>query len=325
MGNYLVHRIFGCLPVLFLVSVLVFGIGALVPGDRAAVILGPEAAPEDILALRERMGLDRSLPLRYVYWLGGVLRLDLGTSSNGLPVAELLALRMGPTVSLALFSLVVSVLIAIPLGMAAALRKGRLADIACSLGVLAGISVPSFLLGLLLILIFAVKLRWFPVAGYVPPSAGIAAHLYSIALPGFALALMYAALLMRVTRASLLDILGSDYVRAARSKGAGELPLALRHAFPNALPPVLTMLGQGFIGALTGAAVLESVFGIPGIGALTVSSISRRDLPVIQAIVLLFALVNQGLNLALDLLCALADPRIRLIPGFYPPGTEKPR
>jgi peptide/nickel transport system permease protein len=289
------------------------------------VILGPEAAPEDILALRERMGLDRSLPARYAHWLGGVVRLDLGLSSNGLPVAELLALRMGPTVSLALFSLALSVLIAIPLGMAAALRKGRLADLACSLGALAGVSVPSFLLGLLLILVFAVKLRWFPAAGYVPPSAGLRAHLYSIALPGFALALMYAALLMRVTRASLLGILGSDYIRAARSKGAGELPLALRHALPNALPPVLTVLGQGFIGALTGAAVLESVFGIPGIGALTVASISRRDLPVIQAVVLLFALINQGLNLVVDLLCALADPRIRIIPGLQPPGTEKPR
>jgi peptide/nickel transport system permease protein len=325
MGTYLARRILGCLPVLFLVSVLVFGIGALVPGDRAAAILGPEAAPEDILALRARMGLDRSFPLRYVQWLGGLVRLDLGTSSTGLPVRELLALRMGPTFSLALFSLVLSVLIALPLGIAAALRRGRLADLACSLGALAGVSVPGFLLGLLLILVFALKLRWFPAAGYAPPSAGLGAHLYSIALPGLALALIYAALLMRITRASLLAVLDSDYARAARSRGAGELLLALRHALPNALPPLLSVLGQGFIGALTGAAVLEALFGIPGIGALTAASISRRDLPVIQAVVLLFALINQGLNLALDLLCALADPRIRIVPDHRPLGRGKGR
>jgi peptide/nickel transport system permease protein len=250
--------------------------------------------------------------------------LDLGYSSfNGLPVAELLARRMGPTVSLAFFSLALSALIAIPLGMAAALRKGSLVDLGCSLGTLAGVSVPGFLLGLFMILVFAVKLRWFPAAGYVPLSAGIAAHLHSIALPGFALSLMYAALLMRVTRSSLLNILGSDYVRAARSKGAGEWILAFRHGFPNVFAPVLTIMGQGFIGALTGAAVLESVFGIPGIGALTASSISRRDLPVIQAVVLLFALINQGLNLLLDLLCALVDPRIRIVTEARRPGMAE--
>jgi peptide/nickel transport system permease protein len=316
MAKYLVHRVLSCVPVLFFASALVFGIGCLVPGDLPALILGPEAAAEDILALRERMGLDRSIPGRYVRWLAGVLRLDLGDSTaNGLPVAGLLAGRLGPTFSLALFSLLLSVLIAVPLGLVAALRRGRFADLVCSVAVLAGASVPAFLLGLFLILVFAVGLGWFPVALYVPPSAGLAAHLRSIALPGFALALAYAALLARIIRSSLVRALDGDYVRTARSKGAGEWTAALRHAFPNILPPVLSVLGQGFIGVLTGAAALESLFGIPGLGALAASSISRRDLPVIQAVVLLFVLVNQGLNLAIDLLCALADPRIRLFPG----------
>ncbi|MDR0730046.1 MAG: ABC transporter permease [Treponema sp.] len=324
MAKYLVHRVLACVPVLFFVSVLVFGIGCLVPGDLPALILGPEAAAEDILALRERMGLDLGIPERYARWLAGLFRFDLGNSAaNGLPVVELLAGRLGPTFSLALFSLLLSVLIAVPLGLVAALRRGRLADLVCSLVSLAGVSVPGFLVGLFLILVFAVKLRWFPAALYVPPRAGLAAHLHSIALPGFALALMYAALLARIIRSSVAGALGDDYIRAARSRGAGERVLALRHALPNVLPPVLSVLGQGFIGALTGAAALESLFGIPGIGALAASSIGRRDLPVIQAVVLLFVLVNQGLNLLIDLLCALADPRIRLLPGPYPAeGTD---
>jgi peptide/nickel transport system permease protein len=323
MVKYLVHRVLACFPVLFFVSALVFGIGCLVPGDLPALILGPEAAAEDILALRERMGLDRAIPERYARWLTGVFHLDLGDSAaNGLPVAELLAGRLGPTFSLALFSLLLSVLIAVPLGLVAALHRGRFADMVCSVVSLAGVSVPGFLLGLFLILVFAVKLRWFPVALYVPPSAGLAAHLHSIALPAAALALVYAALLARIIRSSLARALDDDYVRTARSKGAGECTLALRHALPNILPPVLSVLGQGFIGVLTGAAALESLFGIPGIGALAASSIGRRDLPVIQAVVLLFALVNQGLNLVIDLVCALADPRIRLLPGLEPAGGD---
>ncbi|MDR2747729.1 MAG: ABC transporter permease [Treponema sp.] len=316
MGRYLGRRLLSFFPALILVSLAVFCLGALLPGDSAAALLGPDASPEDILFQRRRMGLDDSLIQRYLRWIAGLLRGDLGLSTgNGLPVAELLADRAAPTFSLALFSLILSAAIAVPLGAAAALRKGRAADLACSLAALGGVSVPGFLLGLFLILVFAVGLRWFPAAGYVPLSAGFLAHLRSITLPGAALALMYAALLMRVIRSSLAETLGRDYVRFARSKGAGELVLVFRHALPNALAPILTVLCQGFIGALSGAAVVESVFGIPGIGALTASSIARRDLPVIQAVALLCALLNQGLNLLTDLLHALADPRLNLEPG----------
>ncbi|MDR1971756.1 MAG: ABC transporter permease [Treponema sp.] len=313
MVKYLFRRILMTLPVLLLVSLLVFGIGCMVPGDSAAALLGPEAAPADLLALREKMGLNLSPPRRYLRWALGLLRGDLGLSTgSGLPVAELLAGRLAPTFSLALFSLILSVLGAVPLGLVAALRKGGPADLGCSLAALAGISVPSFLLGLFLILVFAVRLRWFPAAGYVPLSLGLGPHLRSIALPGIALALMYGALLMRITRSSFAGELGRDYVRFARAKGAGELVLALRHALPNALPPLLSVLGQGFIGALSGAAVVESVFGIPGLGALVAVSVARRDLPVIQAVVLLFVLMNQILNVLVDLTAALADPRLVL-------------
>jgi peptide/nickel transport system permease protein len=316
MGRYLGRRLLAVFPALVLASLAVFCLGALLPGDAAAALLGPDAAPEDLLIQRQRMGLDLGPGRRYLRWIAGFLRGDFGISTgNGLPVAELLAGRAGATFSLAVFSLILSLVIAVPLGAAAALRKGGAADFACSLAALGGVSVPGFLLGLLLILVFAVELRWFPAAGYAPPAAGLPAHLRSITLPGLALALMYAALLMRVIRSSLAEALGRDYVRFAKSKGAGEGALVFRHALPNTLAPVLSVLGQGFIGALSGAAVVESVFGIPGIGALVASSVARRDLPVIQAAVLLCALLNQGLNLLIDVLIALADPRINLESG----------
>ena len=319
MGRYLGRRLLALFPVLILVSLAVFCLGALLPGDSAAALLGPDAAPEDILLQRRRMGLDLGLARRYLHWISALLRGDLGISTgNGLPVAALLVDRAAPTFSLALFSLILSILIAVPLGAAAALRKGSPADLACSLAALGGVSVPGFLLGLFLILVFAVGLRWFPAAGYAPPAAGFLAHLRSIALPGIALALMYAALLMRVIRSSLAETLGRDYIRFAKSKGAGEIALTLRHALPNTLAPVLSVLGQGFIGVLSGAAVVESVFGIPGVGALTASSIARRDLPVIQAVALLCALLNQGLNLLTDFLIFLSDPRLN-------PGPEERR
>ncbi|MDR0400868.1 MAG: ABC transporter permease [Treponema sp.] len=316
MRRYLGRRVLSLLPVLVLASLAVFCLGALVPGDAAAALLGPDAAAADLFAQRRVMGLDQSLPRRYLHWVLALCRGDLGLSTaNGLPVAELLADRLAPTFSLAFFSLFLSILIAVPLGTAAALKRGGAADLVCSIAALGGVSIPSFLLGLFLILLFAVLLRWFPAAGYAPPSAGFPLHLRSITLPAFALALMYGALLMRVIRSSLAEILDRDYVRFARSKGAGELILALRHALPNALAPVLSILGQGFIGALSGAAVVESLFGIPGVGSLTASSIARRDLPVIQAVVLFCVVLNQGINLLVDLLTALADPRIKLGPG----------
>jgi peptide/nickel transport system permease protein len=220
--------------------------------------------------------------------------------------------HMAPTVSLALYSMVLALIISLPLGMLAARHKGMPTDQGVSVLALLGISLPSFLLGLFLMMFFAVKLRWFPVSGFKPLSAGLGPHLQSITLPAVALGFMYAALMMRMTRASLLETLASDYVRMAKAKGVSEFFLTAKHALRNALVPLLTVLGQSFIGALSGASVVESMFGIPGIGSLVVNSIGRRDFQVVQAVVLLIALINVVVNLIIDLLFGIVDPRIRL-------------
>jgi peptide/nickel transport system permease protein len=306
-------RIAQLLPVLFTVSLVVFALGYLVPGDAAAVILGEGASPEDLAALRERMGLNGSPFYRYFRWLFRVLRGDLGFSAlNGLEVRKLISGRLGPTAALAVYSLAVSVLIALPLGIAAARKKGKAADRALSVLALLGISVPGFILGLFLMILFGLQLRWFPVSGYRPLSAGFLPHIRSLTLPALSLGFMYAALLMRMTRSALLDTLGRDYIRTARAKGLGEFRLLLRHALPNALPPLVAVLAQNFAGLLAGAAVIEFLFGIPGIGSLAAASVGRRDLETLQAIVLLAALANTGLSLAADLLLSLIDPRLRL-------------
>jgi peptide/nickel transport system permease protein len=301
------------LPVLFTVSVLVFALGYLVPGDAAALILGEGASPEDLALLRERMGLEDPPLYRYFHWLSRLLRGDLGRSTlNGIGVRELIAGRAGPTASLAVYSLLIAVFIALPPGIAAACKKGKAADQGLTILALLGISVPGFILGLFLMLLFGVRLRWFPVSGYIPLSEGFLPHIRSLTLPALALGFMYAALLMRITRSALLDVLGRDYIRTARAKGLGEFRLVARHALANAFPPIIAVLAQSFAGLLAGAAVIEFLFGIPGIGSLAAASIGRRDLETLQGIILLAALANTGLSLAADLCLALADPRLRL-------------
>jgi peptide/nickel transport system permease protein len=313
MGRYIAGRIVQVLPVLFIVSVLVFALGCLVPGDAAAVILGEGASPEDLAGLRERMGLNRSPLYRYFLWLSRLLRGDLGLSAlNGLEVRELIAGRVGPTAGLAVYSLSIALLIALPLGAVAAWNRGKAADQGLSVLSLLGISVPGFILGLFLMFLFGVWLRWLPVSGYTPLSAGILPHIRSLTLPALSLGFMYAALLMRMTRSALLDTLGRDYIRTARAKGLGEFRLFLRHALTNASPPLIVVLAQSFAGLLAGTAVIEFLFGIPGLGSLAASSIGRRDMETLQGIILLAALVNTGLSLAADLCLALLDPRVRL-------------
>jgi peptide/nickel transport system permease protein len=313
MRKYIASRILSIIPVLFIVSVVIFGIGYLIPGDPAAMILGDNATQEDIIALRVRLGLDQPPIPRYLNWVVNICQGDLGVSvANSTPVSQMISEHMAPTVSLALYSMILALIISLPLGMLAARHKGMPADQGISVLALLGISLPSFLLGLFLMMFFAVKLRWFPVSGFKPLSAGLGAHLQSITLPAVALGFMYAALMMRMTRASLLETLASDYVRMAKAKGVSEFFLTAKHALRNALVPLLTVLGQSFIGALSGASVVESMFGIPGIGSLVVNSIGRRDFQVVQAVVLLIALINVVVNLIIDLLFGLVDPRIRL-------------
>lgn len=313
MKKYIVKRLISIIPILFIVSVVVFSLIHLTPGDPAAAILGSDATQEDINALREQMGLNEPIVLQYVHWIGKVSRGDFGVSvANSTPVADVVKEHFLPTMNLAVYAMIICLALSLPLGMIAARKRGTIADQIISVFALCGISLPSFLLGLALIMGLAVKMRWFPVSGYVPWSQGAILHLKSITLPAIALGFMYAALMMRMTRASMLEVLGSDYIKMAKAKGVSEVALVGKHAFRNALVSVITVIGASFIGTLSGAAVVETVFGIPGLGSLIVTSIGRRDYEVIQAIVLLVSMINILINLITDLFYGLADPRIRV-------------
>ncbi len=313
MKKYLIKRLLSIFPVLLVVSLVIFSLVHLAPGSPAQAILGDQASMEDIDRLTERMGLDDPLPVQYFSWLGRLLHGDLGVSyGSGDPVAALLKSSFLPTLNLALYAIAVSLVFALPLGMLAARFRGSAGDAAISVLSLAAISVPGFLVALGLMVLFCVRVHWFPLTGYVPWSGGAAAHIRSLTLPAVALGLMYAALLVRMTRSSMLEVLGSGYIKMARAKGVREVWIVGKHAFRNALVNVLTVIGQSFIGAFSGAAVIETIFNIPGIGQLMVSSIGKRDYAVIQAIVLLIALINVLIHLAVDLLYGLIDPRIRI-------------
>lgn len=312
MKTYILKRLLSVLPILLVVSIVVFTLVHLAPGGPAAAMLGSEATIEDIEALEEQMGLNDPLYVQYFRWMGNVFRGDLGTSTTGDTVASMISSHFLPTINLALYAMVISLLIALPLGMLAARKRGTLADSAVSVFALAGVSVPSFLLGLGLMMLFSVKLRWLPVSGYTPWSGGALAHIRSITMPTLALGFMYTALLMRMTRSSMLEVLNSDYIKMAKAKGVSEVSLVGKHAFRNAMVSIITVIGQSIIGALSGAAVVETVFGVPGLGQLIVNSIGRRDYEVIQAVVLLVAVINVLVNLLTDLLYGLIDPRIRM-------------
>lgn len=313
MGKFLVKRILSVIPVLFVVSVTVFLLVHLVPGDPAAAMLGDMATEADIAALRERMGLNRPLPEQYFVWIGNLFHGDFGESvTANSTVQSLIVSHLQPTIFLALYSLIIAALIAIPLGMVAAKKKGAAVDHGVTVISLTGISMPSFLLGLFLMLIFSVRLRLFPVSGYVPPAQGFSAHLRSLFLPSVTLGFMNAALMMRMTRASMLEVLGSDYIKMAKAKGVREFFLIAKHAFKNTLVTIITVLGQSIVQALAGAAVVESLFAIPGLGQLMVNSIGRRDYYVIQTIVLLIAVFNVLITMIIDIVYGLVDPRVRV-------------
>lgn len=313
MRRFITKRILSVIPVLMIVSVVIFSLVHLVPGDPAAAMLGDLASPEDIAALRTRMGLDKPLLEQYFVWIGNIFRGDFGVSvvSNE-TVASMIISHVKPTISLAIYALLIAACIAIPMGMIAARRKGEGLDHAVTVISLAGISLPSFLLGLFLMLIFSVKLRWFPVSGYKELSEGVIPHIKSLTLPAIALGFMNAALMMRMTRASMLEVLGSDYIKMAKAKGVKDFLLVAKHAFKNTLVTLITVFGQSIIQALSGAAVVESLFAIPGLGQLMVNSIGRRDYYVIQSIVLLIAVFNVVINMLIDILYGLVDPRVRV-------------
>ncbi|MFB5675291.1 ABC transporter permease [Paenibacillus terreus] len=313
MAKYLIQRVLSLLPVLLVVAVVVFLLIHLTPGDPASVILGDEASTESIAALREQLGLNLPLHQQFLAWFGNVLRGDLGDSIfMDMSVAEAFFSRVPPTLSLAILAQIIAVSLALYMGIMAARKRGTLADQAVMGISLLGISVPSFLLGLFLILIFAVEFKWLPVAGYRPLSNGLWDHLRYLLLPAIALGAMQAALIARMTRSSLIEVLSEQYIKTARAKGLQEKKIVYKHALKNAFIPILTVIGETFGTLITGAAVIETVFNIPGIGQLIISSIERRDFAVIQGSILLITITYVLLNLWIDLLYGLLDPRIKL-------------
>lgn len=313
MATYLAKRLLSLIPVLFVVTAAIFLIIHMTPGDPAAAMLGMEATAEEIARLNAELGLDRPIHEQYVNWVAGLFRGDLGQSIfMRMPVSQAIAEHVGPTLSLAILAQLIALVLAIPFGVLAAWKRGSLADYALMGGSLLGMAVPSFLLGLLLMLVFGVKLGWLPVAGYKPLSAGLAEHVKFLLLPAISLGAIQAALIARMTRASMLDILGLPFIRTARSKGLGEWKVVGKHAFRNAFLPILTVIGQTFGSLVTGAVVVESIFNIPGLGQLILNSIERRDYAVIQGVVLFVTVIYVGINLAVDLLYGAVDPRVRL-------------
>ena len=314
MRKYIVKRLISMIPAIFVVSVVIFMIIHLTPGDPAAVMLGDQADPEAIEALRESLGLNDPLPLQYLRWVSDVLHGDLGQSLySDQTMIQMLVGHMGPTFSLTLYALAISLTVAVPLGVIAARRRGSLADNAISVFSMIGISLPSFLLGLLLMLVLAVTLKWLPVAGYKTVSdAGIATHLKYLTMPAIALGFMEAGLILRMTRSSMLEVLGSDYIRMAKAKGERNGAIVMKHAFKNALIPIVTSVGQTFMGLLSGATVVESIFNIPGMGKMILTAVQQRDYEVVQAVVLFVSMINIVICLAVDLVYAAIDPRVRL-------------
>jgi len=313
MIAYILRRLVMLLPVILVVGVVVFGLVHLTPGEPAAVILGDQATAADIERLRDQLGLNDPLPVQFVRWFGGVLRLDFGESIFlGEPVTGALRDRVQPTVLLTLYALAIQISIGVPAGVLAAVRHNSPLDRALTMVAISGAAVPTFFLGILLILLFAVRLRWLPSGGYVPLAEDPVAHLKGMLLPAVALGFSSAGLLARLVRSSMLDVLREDFVRTAFAKGLPERIVVIRHALRNALIPALTVIGTSVGALLGGAVVTETVFTIPGMGRLVVQSIARRDYPVIQGAIMAIALTYVLVNLLVDLLYVYADPRVRL-------------
>jgi peptide/nickel transport system permease protein len=294
------------------VALFVFSLLYLAPGDPAAIIAGDQATPADVERIRASLGLDRPFLVRFGEWLWQIIHGNLGTSIfTNLPVSHMIAQRIEPTTSLMVLTILFSIVIAIPLGVVAAWKHGTWIDRCVMVLAVFGFSTPVFVLGYLLAYLFALRLDWLPVQGFTSISQGFIPFLRSLALPTIALGLIYIALLARITRATMLEVLSQDYVRTAKAKGVGQRAVLFVHALKNAAVPIVTIVGIGVALLIGGAVITESVFAIPGLGRLTVDAILRRDYPVIQGVVLLFSFVYVLVNLAVDLLYTVFDPRIR--------------
>ncbi len=312
MYAFLARRLLSTIPVLLIVAVLVFMLLRLTPGDPAAILAGDAASVDQIAQIRTSLGLDEPIPVQFAIWFGNLLTGDLGQSYYyKTSVTTLIGQRIEPTLSLALFTIVMAVLIAVPLGVLAAWRFGGWLDRALMGFSVLGFSVPVFVFAYLLIWVASLKLGWFPVQGYKRIADGLGPYIHHLILPSITLAVIYIALIARVTRASVLETLGEDYIRTARAKGLPESRVLVRHALANAAVPIVTIIGIGIALLIGGVVVTESVYAIPGLGRLTVDAVLARDFPTVQGVILLFSFVYVGVNLLVDVSYVFLDPRIR--------------
>ena len=309
---YIVRRILATIPVMAVVALFVFSLLHLSPGDPAAIIAGDTATLADVAHIREKLGLDQPLYIQFVTWVWHLLHGDLGISIfTNLPVSKLIAQRVEPTVTLTISTLIISIAAAIPMGVLAAWRAGSWIDRLVMVFAVIGFSVPSFVLAYLLIYVFAISTDLLPVQGFVSIRDGVRPFLSHIAMPSLALGLIFAALIARMTRASMLDVLAQDYIRTAQAKGLSNDRVLIGHALKNAAVPIATIIGVSFALLISGVVVTETVFAIPGLGRLTVDAILRRDYPIIQGIILVFSAAYVLVNLLVDLSYTFLDPRIR--------------
>jgi len=309
---YIGRRLASTIPVMLIVALFVFSLLYIAPGDPAVIIAGDQATPENIEKIRATLGLERPFVVRFGEWLWAVMQGDLGTSIfTNQPVTQLIAQRVEPTLSLMVVTLLLVLTIAVPMGVLAAWKAGKWVDRVVMVVAVLGFSVPVFVVGYLLAYCFSVQLNWLPVQGYTPLSEGIWPWFRSLILPSASLGFVYMALIARITRTAMLEVLTQDYVKTARSKGLGEPKVLFVHALKNASVPIITVVGIGVALLIGGAVVTESVFVLPGIGRLTVDAIMQRDYAVIQGVVLVFSLAYVLINLGIDVLYTLVDPRIR--------------
>jgi peptide/nickel transport system permease protein len=313
MTTYLIKRFIALILTLLLVSVVIFVVIRIIPGDPAQIILGLQATPEAVEALRAKLGLNQPLAVQYLSWIGAMIQGNMGESINyGVPITDLVVQRLAVTGPLTLLAVLFSVAISIPLGIYASTHQNRPGDYGVMIFSQVGLAIPAFWAGLLLILLFAVHLKWFASGGFPGWSRSFWGSMQSLLLPAVALGLIRAAILARLTRSSLLEVLREDYIQTARSKGLAEQIVIYKHAFRNAVIPVLTILGLQIGQLMAGAIIIEQVFFLPGLGRLVYLAINQRDLPVVQAIVLFIACVIVIVNFLVDLTYAALDPRIRL-------------
>ena len=312
MFAFLVKRTLATVPVLLIVAVLVFLLLRLTPGDPAAIIAGDAASPENVAKIRENLGLSKPLITQFGIWFGNLLSGDLGESYFfKMKVSTLIGQRIEPTLALSFFTIIIAVLVAVPLGVLAAWRQGGWLDRALMGFSVLGFSIPVFVLGYLLIWLVSLKLGWLPVQGYQRIAEGFGPFIRHLILPSVTLSVIYIALIARVTRASVQDVLSEDYIRTARAKGLPEIRVLISHALVNAAVPILTVIGIGISLLIGGVVVTESVYGIPGLGRLTVDAVLARDFPTIQGVILFFSFIYVLINLLVDLSYLLFDPRIR--------------